>query len=290
MFVLGLWGASALSSMPARGQTFSSTTTLVTIPVTVTDRANTRLVTGLGAADFRVLEEGVEQTVSVVTTERQPVSVCVVLDRSLSVQGTRQETSERLVDILLEQLPADDEVSLVTFGVAPTIELDWVRAGARKRVAWKQMPTGGGISAIADALTLAMRQLDRATKPRRVLLVLSDGRESGSIASVRKVATTRQQSETQLYAFGLGVIVPTYPANMQYLQKLVGDSGGYVHLVRSLEDAPVAVHDLLTELAGQYLLGYTPTRPFDGKYRRIVVEAKNRAFKVRHRGGYLALP
>jgi hypothetical protein len=44
------------------------------------------------------------------------------------------------------------------------------------------------------------------------------------------------------------------------------------------------------DLQHEYLLGYTPTRPLDGKYRRLKVEVNRRGVAVRHRGGYLALP
>lgn len=273
------------------GQTFTASTTLVTVPATVSGGAGGTLVTGLGADDFRVFEEGVEQQIHLVNTARQPVSVCLVLDRSGSIGNARKEASERLVDLLLEQLPADDEVSLVSFGGEHqrTVELDWVRAGARVRVAWKHVPIGGS-SAITDALALAMRQLDRATKPRRVVLALSDGRETGSATSIGRLATTRRQSETTLYAFGLELNVVGMPANMQYLRATVGDSGGYVHVVRSLDDVTAAVHDLMVELASQYVIGYAPSQPFDGKYRRIKVTTINPTFRVRHRGGYLARP
>lgn len=284
-------GMAALPALELLGQSFHAGATLVSVPATVSDGAGGTLVAGLGADDFRVFEDGVEQRIHLVTTERQPVSICLVLDRSRSIDNARKEASERLVDLLLEQLPTGDEVSLVSFGgeFQRALELDWVRAGARVRVAWKHVPIGGG-SAINDALILAMRQLDKATKPRRIVLALSDGRESGSATSIGRLATTRRQSETTLYAFGLELNVVGMPADMQYLRATVGDAGGCVHVVRSLDDVTAAVYDLLVELASQYVIGYSPAKPLDGKYRRIKVTTSNPTFSVRHRGGYLARP
>jgi hypothetical protein len=45
---------------------------------------------------------------------------------------------------------------------------------------------------------------------------------------------------------------------------------------------------LVDELRSQYTLGFTPKKPWDGKYRRITVETMNPALLVRHRTGYLA--
>ena len=47
---------------------------------------------------------------------------------------------------------------------------------------------------------------------------------------------------------------------------------------------------LSPDLRSQYLVGYASSRPMDGKYRRIKVEAKDRDLRLRHRGGYLAMP
>jgi len=44
------------------------------------------------------------------------------------------------------------------------------------------------------------------------------------------------------------------------------------------------------ELNAQYTLGYVPKKAPDGKYRRLKVEAQNKDLRVRHRGGYLAMP
>jgi Mg-chelatase subunit ChlD len=46
----------------------------------------------------------------------------------------------------------------------------------------------------------------------------------------------------------------------------------------------------LDELRSQYVLGYTPSKSPDGKYRRLRIETDDRTLKVRHRAGHLAMP
>ena len=55
-------------------------------------------------------------------------------------------------------------------------------------------------------------------------------------------------------------------------------------------DAAAAANSLIYDLNYQYTLAYTPTKPHDGKYRRITVESTLPGLWSRHRGGYLALP
>ena len=52
----------------------------------------------------------------------------------------------------------------------------------------------------------------------------------------------------------------------------------------------MAAKNVVDELGHQYLVGYTPTKSLDGKYRKLKVEVNRRGLYVRHRGGYLAMP
>jgi Ca-activated chloride channel homolog len=74
-----------------------------------------------------------------------------------------------------------------------------------------------------------------------------------------------------------------------YLETLVGDSGGTVSRGLSFPEITMAARNITAELSSEYLIGYTPARPLDGKYRRIKVELNKRGLYVRHRGGYLAV-
>lgn len=83
--------------------------------------------------------------------------------------------------------------------------------------------------------------------------------------------------------------LPTLPF-FDYLETLVGDSGGSVSRGLSFPEITMAARNIIAELNNEYLIGYTPAKSLDGKYRKIKVELNKRGRFVRHRGGYLALP
>src|ERR1700683_1166248 len=70
-------------------------TTLVVIPVTVTDPTN-RFVLGLEKEDFTILEDGVQQKITHFSGEDAPLSVGIVVDTSGSM-GMKMDTSRRAV-------------------------------------------------------------------------------------------------------------------------------------------------------------------------------------------------
>ncbi len=60
-------------------------TSIVTIPVKVSDRRN-RFVSGLNKEDFKVLEDNVEQEIALFSNEQQPFTVALVIDMSYSTK------------------------------------------------------------------------------------------------------------------------------------------------------------------------------------------------------------
>jgi VWFA-related protein len=156
--------------------------------------------------------------------------------------------------------------------------------------------------------------------------LLTAGFESSSRMSLASLVKTRQQSETAVYAFGIGSakltdlhaetqqvrkLNPASGATLRqaeemapgaqraptsvlpefdHLEQLVGDSGGVVTRILSTPEIAMAAKNLVNELSFQYLVGYTPTKPLDGKYRKVKVELNRRGLYVRYRGGYLAVP
>ncbi len=71
---------------------------------------------------------------------------------------------------------------------------------------------------------------------------------------------------------------------------LVGDSGGTVTRFLSMPEATSAARNLMSELQNQYVIGFTPRKALDGKYRKLKIEVNRKGLYVRHRGGYLAVP
>ena len=117
---------------------------------------------------------------------------------------------------------------------------------------------------------------------------------SADIGGVRYLppanAERMRQIEAATPGAGQGARPDQALPNFDYLETLVGDSGGIVS--RSLSQAEVinAAKVITSELQNEYLIGFTPAKAFDGKYRKLKVEVSRRGTFIRHRGGYLALP
>jgi Ca-activated chloride channel homolog len=271
---------------------FRSSVDLVTVPLTVTGRDGLTFFGELSAGDFRVYEDGVLQTVSVVSHEPHPISLCILLDSSPSMASGRQALATRTIDAMLKALAPDDEASLLFFSSTVKIALQWTRGDELKPIPWLEWRLALG-TALIDAMKVALQQVERAHNPLPVIVVVSDGGENASGTSLARLVATRRQSETLVY--GVDTVLPLSkwapPVNRaftDFLPELVGDSGGTVFTVRSPEGGEAAGNELIGELRAQYTIGYVPKLALDGRYRQLKVESTRAGLTVRHRGGYLA--
>jgi Ca-activated chloride channel family protein len=298
--VLVLCTAQLAAQQPA----FKTGVELIRVPVSLT-QGNKPVEPGiLTAADFRVTEDGVAQAVALFERESLALSLCIVVDASGSMAaGSAAQFALAALRQVLTRLLPEDEVSMIAFAGHPVVVAPWTPAPDVTRLAMKLEPHGS--TSLNDAVVTALDVINGAHNPRPVVLLITDGGENSSRAPLSQIVTTRRQSETQVYAFnvvspasaqrsigrGPGGDMPMVPTpTLEVLPRLIGDSGGFEYRVLAGSDAASVARAFVDDLRFQYTLGYTPLKAFDGKYRRVKIEVTKRGFRVRHRGGYLALP
>ena len=76
--------------------------------------------------------------------------------------------------------------------------------------------------------------------------------------------------------------------NADALRRITDDTGGRTEIVRGFDNLDEATARIADELSKQYYLGYTSTRPKDGRWHAIRVEVRDRRLTVRARTGYVA--
>jgi VWFA-related protein len=292
----------AAIALPA--QEFRSGVDLVTIPIVVTGRGGAAITREISAADFRVFEDGVEQSVTLLDRQRLPTSVCILLDSSMSMRGWKQRLATAALEHLFRRFQPEDEVSVVSAAATVRLAVPWTPAPRIPRVDWDRWRVGG-TTPLFDALQLALQVVNHAVNPRSVVLIVSDGLDNSSRISLSQLATTRRQSETLVYAVRTQELeVPVTPSGRKarsesfpasesaqdVLDSLVGDSGGVVYDVAIPQRAEASARAFFDDLESQYVLGYVPRKTADGSYRRLKVEPVDSSWHVRHRGGYLSQP
>jgi VWFA-related protein len=271
---------------------FQSGIEITSITATVTDREG-HPVTGLPREAFEVYEDGVLQTITQFTSERVPIGLGVLLDCSDSMYGKRMEDARAAVErFLFELLDPADEFFLMAFNHRPRALTGWTREQGDVRHALAGLRPSGG-TAIYDAIIDAMPLIERRTRQRAALLVISDGADTASTATLRELRPALRRSDTFVYAIAIDS-PDRQPINTRVnpaaLREITAESGGRTEIVQTSAQLDEAAARIAEELNSQYVLGYTTPRGSDGQYHSLRVRVAGSDDRVRARNGYVATP
>jgi len=322
------------------------TVNTVIVPVTVKD-GDGRLVSGLRPKDFLVLENGRQQTLNYFTSDPFPLSAAVIFDLGMSDAGVRkiQETLPALEGAFSQF----DEIAIYTYSSTVSRVSDYGTVGQQLTAVLNQVKTytgrnngppvtGGPLGpqgpiingrpvdsqvqpvitppkqshVINDAILMAARDLAKRDRIRRkIIFVISDGREIGSSASYADTLKVLLTQNVIVYAVGVeGAALPGYGKlqkihvpkldvpgvgsfNFGYgniLPKYVNATGGgTVYAENAKADIEKAYARAIGDARNQYTLAYS-AKPGAGGYREIEVRVRRPDVKVYSKAGYYPLP
>ena len=282
--VLLCGGISVFAQQP----TFRTGTRTVALYATVID-AQKRLVPDLTQDDFQVFDNDKPQPIDLFANEVQPITVVVMLDTSASMTGNLKLLEQAAEQFLLRLLPKDKGMvgafndKIEFFPSTFTSDRDRLIRALRDL-------DFGNPTRLYDAIAASMDRLHRVDG-RRVVLVFTDGEDTGSNTSAGDVLEQARREEVMVYAIGLrsdyfngSRQVRSKPdSGLKRLAEETG--GGYFELDKTSDLAPTFTR-VAQELHSQYVLGFTPTT-LDGKVHRLLVKAKP-GMIVRARRSYIA--
>jgi Ca-activated chloride channel family protein len=265
---------------------------LVNVYVTVTD-ARGGPVAGLKKENFKLQEDGRDQTISVFDKESAvPLSIALAIDTSLSTRHDlplEQASAKRFARAILRPVDA-----LSIFGFSETVLQATSYTADLKRI-----DEGidhirlGAATALFDAVYLASRSLDRR-RGRKVLVLITDGGDTLSRMDYKEAVRAAQEAEALVYSI---IVVPIENSagreigGEHALIQLSEDTGGKYYYATSMSQLDDAFREISDELRTQYLLAYYPSqRTSNSQFRRIQVGVSappdSASYRVRHRAGY----
>jgi Ca-activated chloride channel family protein len=284
----------------AQSRTFTSGVELVSLAVTVTDRAG-RYLRDLTAADFAIFEEGRRQAISQFASVDVPIDMALVLDTSDSMREAlplAQEAARGLVRTLHEgdRGAVAGIGSSVSFPQSLTPDLTRVDQAIRSTHA-------RGNTALYDALYMVLRQhqQDRRnfTEARRqVIVLLSDGVDTSSRLTFEDVLDLVRRVEATIYVVSLSDDPAPLPNVLgdrrtfeaaHALNTLARESGGRLFTPRTARELRGIYEAIGQELSHQYVIGYVSSQRADGRFRHISVGVLQPCVgAARTRAGYYA--
>jgi VWFA-related protein len=293
---------------------------LVNIYFTVRAKKGGQIIPNLKQQDFRVYEDGKQQTIQQFSRESDlPLTLGLLIDVSYS--------QERLIDIERQAASAffssvlrpKDEAFLIAFGKDTNLLQDYTNSPRLLIDAMKGLQgdgpgavmTGGPIpntgpvpqmgppkgTLLFDAVYLASNEKLRTEAGRKALILITDGEDEGSYYKLRDALEAAQKADAIIYSIyyvdrgfymRYGMVAGGGASD---LKKMSEETGGHMFTVDRKHPLNEIFREIQDEMRNQYSIGYVPTNPKrDGQFRTIQIKVDNPDYRVQARSGYYATP
>jgi Ca-activated chloride channel family protein len=316
---------AVLAAQDAQAPSFRSTTDLVSVYATVTDKDG-RLITDLSEQDFKVYDNGKQQPIKLFNNGLFPFSVVVMLDRSGSMADNFRLVREG-AQAFVRQMREDDRARVGSFAQEVVItpedftsdrdQLENILMNGLQNI---------GPSPVWTAVDKSISAL--LTEPgRRVVLLFTDGHNTPArglaITHLDDVVRRAQVDEIMVYTIGFANTYQTpafagggpggmpggYPPPRYPMPP--GPGGGAVLSAKRVEPPDPGLKDLADSTGGgyfemdvkndlvsiftriaeelhrQYWIGFAPSK-LDGNSHKIEVKSSRPGLKIRARRSYVA--
>src|SRR5215204_4942236 len=173
--------------------------TFISVPVSVSDREG-RYISGLEKDDFVIYQDGKEQKVTFFATEDEPVSVALLIDTSESTKAVLTDIREA-AKVFVELLNKNDKCLVATFDSEIRVLEPFTSDREMLGKSIEKIQTGEKEGTVVfNAINRLTREFFGKTQGRKVIVLLSDGKDYGSSVSKRELLNQLEESDVMIYS------------------------------------------------------------------------------------------
>ena len=297
LLLCGLFGALSPLYTQERGQnpttpkpdenTLGVETSIVVVNATIRNQ-NRQYVPGLTRQNFTILEDNIRQEILSFNDEVNPFAGVILLDVSGSMEN-KLSLVRAACAAFVDRLGEGDSFAIYSFGDSKVRLLqDFTLIRDIPDAVWDLRAKG--MTTLYDAIVTAADALDRRPEQRRAILVVSDGADTQSRASLDQA--TRRAVEAQLIVYAIDLSdggAGPINSGAAVLKSLTARTGGRLFTSPGGSRLREAFDQTIDELRHQYTLTYAPTNDRkDGRWRTIEVRIDRPGLDIRTREGYWA--
>jgi VWFA-related protein len=268
---------------------------LVNVDVSVLTKDG-QFVNGLKKENFKVYEDGTQQTISNFNQSEAPITAVLLVEFANTSYYLLYDTLTAAYSFS-DGLKKNDWIAVVSYDMKPTIVVDFTqdKKAVQGALGTLRYP-GFSETNLFDALSDTLDRLD-GIEGHKYLIVLSTGIDTFSRLTLDKITKKiKNTHDITIYPVSIGWALRNYCEthgctgashgaaslgiqNIDYLQAdnemntFARLTGGRAFFPRFESEFPEIFHDILGDVRNQYNLAYRPTNPNqDGSYRKVKVE------------------
>lgn len=234
-------------------------------------------ITNLNRGNFEVLEDGkpaVITDVRLVDQSATDLSVCLVLDRSGSMQGSPNAALEQAASTFVNLMRDQDYGAVINFSSRSSIQLSQsFTQNKNALLAAINGRTAAGSTALYSAIWLGL-EVTSQQQGARAIIAMSDGADNNSNVSLNQVIARARQVGIPIFTVGLGD-VELYP-----LQQLAIQTGGIYYIAPTENQLEDIYKKISAQLKGTIQISFISPDPQPrGRARNVVIRYRYGRFQ-----------
>ncbi len=301
--------------LPAQDEPIRVDVNLVSILASVRGK-NGALLGNLQQSDFKIFEDGKEQTIKNFSRETDlPLTIGLLVDTSESQERLIEAEQRAASQFFSKVLRQKDEAFLIQFGAEAELLQDSTNSVRLLQDGLRQLrlsvPVGGlhpgpvptmqnqAGTILYDAVYLAANDRLRSDVGRKAIVIITDGVDTGSKISRDKAIEAAQKADAIIYSIyyvdraaygGFGSVNFGGGGGESELRRMSSETGGQVFHVDRNHSLDEAFREIQDEMRSQYAITYQPPNPKrDGTYHKIDIKLASKDNRVQARKGYYAI-
>ena len=299
--------SSACAALRLRAQddtTFKTEVKVVNVLASVRTKKG-EIISDLTKDDFSLAEDGRPQAIKYFARQSDlPLTLGLMVDTSMSqvrVLDSERTASFRFLDQVLRE--SKDQVFIMQFDMAMILRQSLTSSFGKLNDALayvdtpsrKELEMGSGTSkgtVLYDAVVKASNEIMKKQSGRKALLLLTDGVDEGSDATVADAVDAAQRADTLIYSILFSdprFYIYGAPDGSRGLIRMAKETGGGFFNVSKKNGIDQIYASIQDELRSQYSLGYVSDQPVRiSGFRKIQLSVKQKGLVVQARDRYWA--
>ncbi len=268
---------------------------LVNVLCSVFNKSTNSFVTNLTRDDFAIYEDERKQEIQNFQRETNlPLTIALLVDTSRSVAPKLKFEKEAATSFVQSIMREKDRALLLQFDSGVSLLQDFTDDPNKISKQIEKLQAAGD-TALYDAIYRTCDEKLIREKGRKAMVILSDGDDSASDATLQQATEMALKAETIVFAISVtkggffGVQSGMNTEGDSVLKEIANETGGRIFFPFLVEDLDEAFRQINQELRSQYNIGFISTNPArDGSYRKLEIKVPERGLRLKYRKGYFA--
>jgi hypothetical protein len=251
----GLWGQEGKAPLTVRIDQIISRGFPDLRAYAVIESAGGEVVAGLspGLFQFRIdsLEAATRTRVTPFSMQEEPIDYSIIFSANGIMEGEPLDFQKTALLQFIDAMKENDSLSLYTIGEEAAVLFETQAKSAIDPGSINAATVSQAQPRVYDSLINVLRKAVRRETERKVIILISDGRDQGSRFTREQLGAVLSEAGIPVYSIGIRVLNTQSLSN---LNEIADSTGGAYIYARNIKDIPESLKKITQKITQSYII------------------------------------